>query len=223
METIFHGSPSIIQRPVFGMGNPKNDYGLGFYCTRVPELAKEWACPSPSDGYANKYQIDTEKLDILNLSDGYGVLCWLAILLENRTFDINTPVMREAKQFLLERFLPDYQNRDIIIGYRADDSYFSFAKAFLSNTISLDAVGKAMRLGLLGEQICIKSQKAFDKLEYLGYDIADGSDYYRKRMIRDEQARNDFRSMSEESNLRESIFMVDIMRQNWKAPNDIIR
>ena len=37
---IYHGSAKIIEKPVFGMGNPNNDYGLGFYCTESEELAK---------------------------------------------------------------------------------------------------------------------------------------------------------------------------------------
>ena len=28
--TIFHGSGQVIERPTFGLGNPHNDYGLGF-------------------------------------------------------------------------------------------------------------------------------------------------------------------------------------------------
>lgn len=43
---IYHGSPEIIEKPVFGKGKPYNDYGMGFYCTEHLELAKEWACPS---------------------------------------------------------------------------------------------------------------------------------------------------------------------------------
>ena len=39
---LYHGSQRIIKTPVFGEGNPRNDYGLGFYCTESPELAKEW-------------------------------------------------------------------------------------------------------------------------------------------------------------------------------------
>lgn len=221
--TLYHGSLNIIEHPVFGAGNPKNDYGIGFYCTKEIELAKEWACPSPADGFANSYLIDTEGLDILNLSEGHGVLSWLAVLLENRTFDINTPVMRDARRFLLERFLPDYENRDIIIGYRADDSYFSFAKAFLNNTISLEAVAKAMKLGLLGEQICIKSQKAFEKIQYQNSEIADGALYYNKRMQRDGKAREDFRLMQEGTSARDSLFVIDIMRQDWRKEDDIIR
>ena len=52
---LYHGSPKVIEQPRFGFGNPKNDYGLGFYCTESPELAKEWACSVETDGYANKY------------------------------------------------------------------------------------------------------------------------------------------------------------------------
>ena len=41
---IFHGSEEIIKNPQFGFGNPRNDYGLGFYCTESVDLAKEGAC-----------------------------------------------------------------------------------------------------------------------------------------------------------------------------------
>ena len=41
----------------------------------------------------------------------------------------------------------------MIIGYRADDSYFSFANAFLNNTLSLEQLKEAMYLGKLGEQV----------------------------------------------------------------------
>ena len=39
--TIYHGSTQVIETPMFGAGNPRNDYGLGFYCTENIELAKE--------------------------------------------------------------------------------------------------------------------------------------------------------------------------------------
>lgn len=41
---LYHGSEKIVETPQFGAGNPRNDYGLGFYCTQNLELAKEWAC-----------------------------------------------------------------------------------------------------------------------------------------------------------------------------------
>ena len=48
---------------------------------------------------------------------------------------------------------------DVIIGYRADDSYFSFAKDFINNTISVEQLAEAMRLGELGIQIVLKSER----------------------------------------------------------------
>lgn len=59
-----------------------------------------------------------------------------------------------------------YENYDVIIGYRADDSYFSFASAFLNNTISLAQLERAMFLGKLGEQVVLKSERAFSQLHF---------------------------------------------------------
>ena len=65
---IYHGSVSIVEKPLFGAGKLYNDYGRGFYCTEYAELAKEWACSSDSDGYANHYLLDTKGLTVLNLN-----------------------------------------------------------------------------------------------------------------------------------------------------------
>lgn len=73
--TLYHGSQKIIRTPVFGEGNPRNDYGLGFYCTESLELAKEWACTEESSGYANAYHFDMTDLSVLNLSgEEYNIL-----------------------------------------------------------------------------------------------------------------------------------------------------
>ena len=52
------------------------------------------------------------------------MLHWLTILLENREFDASTPLAAEAKDYLLQNFHLNYKTADVIIGYRADDSYF---------------------------------------------------------------------------------------------------
>ena len=64
--TVYHGSPKMIEKPVFGAGNPQNDYGLGFYCTESLELAKEWACSVETDGFANQYTLDLKDLSVLS-------------------------------------------------------------------------------------------------------------------------------------------------------------
>ncbi len=215
---IFHGSEHIIEKPEYGKGRVHNDYGQGFYCTEHLELAKEWACTSEHGGYANKYTIDMRGLDVLDLnSDRYNILNWLAILLDNRRFDADTEIAYNAREYLLEYFLPDYKNADIITGYRADDSYFTFARDFIENGLSIRQLGKAMHLGDLGIQIMVRSKKAFERLNYEGYEIAEKEEYYRRRKMRDDKARAAYRSeRTAGTELTEEIYLMDIIRQGWR-------
>ena len=214
--TLFHGSTKVIEKPVLGLGNPKNDYGLGFYCTENLELAKEWASTERSDGFANSYEIGFNGLDILYLNKTpYHILNWLSILLQNRTFVISQGLPSEAKAYLLDNFLPEYEHYDLIIGYCADDSYFSFANAFLNNTISLEQLRKAMFLGKLGEQVVLKSEEAFSRLVLKESIPVDSSLYYPKRQARDRQAREDFQNEKAVVSPADAIYMIDILRQKW--------
>ena len=213
---LYHGSTKVIEQPVLGLGNPKNDYGLGFYCTENLELAKEWASTERSDGFANQYEIDFEGLNILHLNkEPYHILNWLSILLQNRTFVLSQGLPAEAKAYLLDNFLPNYESYDLIIGYRADDSYFSFANAFLNNTISLEQLRKAMFLGKFGEQVVLKSAEAFSRLTFKESIPVDSSQYYPKRQARDRLAREDFQNEKLSASPVDAIYMIDILRQKW--------
>ena len=214
--TLYHGSTKVIEKPALGFGNPKNDYGLGFYCTENLELAKEWASTERGDGFANSYEIDLDGLNTLHLNKRpYHILNWLSVLLKNRTFVLSQGLPAEAKAYLLENFLPDYESYDLIIGYRADDSYFSFANAFLNNTISLEQLRKAMFLGKLGEQVVLKSEKAFSRLSFRGSIPVDSSQYYPRRQARDRQAREDFQNEKLMASPVDAVYMIDILRQQW--------
>ena len=132
--TLYHGSTDIIEAPVFGKGKTYNDYGQGFYCTENIELAREWACLEGIDGYVNRYTINLDNISVPNLRNSeYSILHWLTILTENRKLRISTPAMRRGVEWLQNHFHIDTISYDVIIGYRADDSYFSFARAFLTN------------------------------------------------------------------------------------------
>ena len=216
--TLFHGSTKIIESPGFGKGNSRNDYGLGFYCTMEVELAKEWACSTRIGGFANIYSLDVSNLSVLNLdAPEYGILNWLAILVKNRVFSADAPIISEGKVYLTSHFLPEVDGFDAIKGYRADDSYFTFAMDFLSNTISLGQLNRAMRLGFLGEQFVLKSRKAFEMLRFIRSEPADGEIYFIKRRDRDNEAREQYllreRKMPRQ---RDDIFMLDILREEIK-------
>ena len=216
--TLYHGSKKIIERPSFGMGNSRNDYGLGFYCTKEIELAKEWACSTKSGGFANTYSLPMYDFKVLHLDDpAYGILDWLAVLVNNRVFSMDVPIMVESKEYLMTHFLPDISGYDAIEGYRADDSYFTFASDFLSNTISLRQLNRAMRLGSLGEQFVLKSQRAFDALRFVRSEYADGDIYFTKRMDRDKQVRSQYLKQERRSaSQRDELFMLDILREEMK-------
>lgn len=218
MKTIYHGSKDIIKMPVFGKGKTYNDYGLGFYCTENLELAKEWGVELNRNGYANIYEIDESKLSVLDLnSDNYCILHWLAVLIENREFDIPSPLALEAKEYILNNFSFDYKEYDVIIGYRADDSYFSFAQDFLNGTISYRQLNNAMHLGNLGQQFVLKSKKAFDEIKYIGNEIALCDDWYSKKENRDKSARRDYFDTEKNRRQRGDIYITQIMDEEMKS------
>ena len=223
---LYHGSPKAIETPLYGYGSKENDYGLGFYCTQSNDLAKEWACPTVQSGFSNKYELDMDGLRVLHLnSDGYHILNWIAILLQNRIFAKRSPVARQANSYILNEFLPDISGYDVVIGYRADDSYFSYAKDFLNNTISVNQLSQAMKLGDLGEQVVLKSEKAFQQIHFQGYEIADGSIYNPRRMARETRARTAYLSNhgADFSMISNEIYVLDIIREGMKNDDPRLR
>jgi hypothetical protein len=222
--TVYHGSQQVIKTPVFGEGNPRNDYGMGFYCTQDIELAKEWACTEEIGGYANQYEVDMSGLSVMHLSGpDYNILNWLALLLDNRTFRISNDVAAEGKAYLSDKFLPDVGKYDVIVGYRANDSYFSFAGAFLNNTLSLSQLENAMFLGRLGEQTVLKSREAFERIRFVRFDVADREIYYPKRNARDREARSSYRKERGLLRASDAVYLVDILRGRWENDDSRIR
>ena len=216
--TIYHGSEHVIQRPALQVGKKHNDYGQGFYCTEDVELAKEWACKNEKDGFVNVYELDVSNLEVLNLNgEGYTILNWIAILLQNRVFSLDTALSIRAREYIIEKFSIDIEKYDVIIGYRADDSYFSFAEAFVSNALPLTSLNKALHLGRLGEQVALVSERALNELEYIESVAVECSVYYPIFFSRDYNARKTYRDeVARKENVLEDIFVLDIIRQEMK-------
>ena len=220
-KELFHGSKVIVEKPIYGFGNRHNDYGLGFYCTEEIELAKEWAIDSFSNGFVNKYEIDVSNLKILDLCDAkYNTLHWLTILIENRIFASTTPLMEEAKEYLLSNYSIPYHDFDLIIGYRADDSYFSFAKDFLNGSISYEQLSRAMRLGKLGKQVVLVSEESFKAIKYIGYVEVDKDIYYEKKVNRDKKARKEYLNVRKNKRQKGDLFINQIIDEEIKESDE---
>lgn len=209
---LYHGSNIIIKEPKYKGSKPYNDYGYGFYCTKEYELASEWAAKKDEKtAYVNTYNLDLTNLKVLDLSK-YDILNWLAILLENRKFAITSEISKSAKEFVHNNYYIDISNYDVIIGYRADDSYFSFAEDFLNNTISLEKLERAMKLGELGIQYVLISKKSIDKIKFLEAKLIDVNFYHTKYYCRDAKARKDYSEMKN-NNILEGTYILDLMRR----------
>lgn len=195
---LYHGSEKIVQKPLYNYGKSDNDYGRGFYCTKDVELAKEWACQKDKDGFVNSYSLDTSGLNTLYLnSKKYSVLHWLSILVQNR--EVDDLENREAVEFLKKNYSIDTSKFDLIVGYRADDSYFTFARDFINDAITIQSLTKAMRLGKLGLQVMVKSEEAFNRLQFLGYESVSKSLYYSKYKERDGNTRSSYKELRKQS------------------------
>ena len=167
-ETLYHGSDTIVKKPMYGVGKSDNDYGSGFYTTKIIEKAREWALVNGANGaFCNIYEIEMAGLSVLNL-DEYGVLAWVAEVVSHR--GANSSITEEVSARLIEKYKLDTSSADIIIGYRADDSYMTVIEAFLKNELTVDEVDRLFRKGDLGQQVFIKSPKAFDSPVFVGYE-----------------------------------------------------
>lgn len=213
--TLYHGSPRKVKHPTFGVGNPNNDYGLGFYATELQELAFEWACPRDDDGWANEYRLDLHGLRLLDIgTDGLTVLNWMAVLLEHRKLSVGPGIAGEARNFLIERYSVDLAEADLVYGYRADDSYFSIARSFLNNRIPVEVLEQSLFLGGLGYQTVIRSAQAFDQLTWINAEKAHGSIWNPRRIARDAEARATALQLERESAAkRTGTYVLDLMRE----------
>ncbi len=215
---LLHGSAHVIEKPKLHLGKKNNDYGQGFYCTRELPMAMEWACKQNTDGFVNRYSLEQDTLKVLNLLDGnYNILHWMALLLKNRTFRLSNEIAIDARAYLIENFSVDLSDYDMVIGYRADDSYFSFAESFVQNGLPLRTLNQALRLGKLGEQTVLISEKAFEHLKFEGIEFADKTTYYPKFIRRDSDARETYRKEIRKSiSYKEDLFILDIIREEMK-------
>lgn len=216
---LYHGTGHPIEKPVLDGGKVTNDYGMGFYCTEHYELACEWAAKIKGrPAVVNKYELQGAGLKVLDLSSSkYNILNWMTLLLKNRTFTLTSPISVEAKKYLLENFDVNVDGFDVIKGYRADDSYFSFAEDFLNNTISVQKLAKAMKLGKLGIQIVLISEKAFDQLHFIESQDIDNLKYFSAYDKRDKKARAKY--VEERATIQThegELYMIDILRGGIK-------
>ena len=168
---IYHGSKVIIDHPLVKGSNNSNDYGPAFYLTKDLSAAKSWACRNNSVGLVNEYEINSHsfaKLKILDLTDKnkFSVLNWMAILMHFRELDSSFIKNNQLTLEWLQKYYINVDDYDVIVGFRADDSYFRFPLRFISNDLSFDDLEDVFLSGQLGIQYAFVSERSIKLLNF---------------------------------------------------------
>jgi hypothetical protein len=188
-KKIYHGGDRIIRNPAFGTGWPYNDFGLGFYCTESRQYAAEWAAGPGRNGFVSAYSIESDGLRIINLcSSQYNPLHWLSLLFSYREFDLSSDTAYRAREYINKYFSVDHQACDCIIGYRADNRCFMFAQDFLDAKLSYMSFRNAVTGDDSNRQFVLKSNRAFDRIIFTGYEPVLNEEYFPVRRSREIKA-----------------------------------
>lgn len=163
--TLYHGSNIVIDKVIYGAGKNDNDYGKGFYTTQDKKRAEEWAGLQRGDSVCNEYELNTEGLKVCNLDD-FGPLVWIATVMRGRGLhDLNIDKVVASR--FCDKYAIDISKYDIIIGYRADDSFFRIVEAFANRVLTVTDVVNCFYKAKLGIQVCLKTRRAFSKLKFI--------------------------------------------------------
>ena len=129
----------------------------------------------------------------------------------------NSEIAIDAREYIIEHYSVNISDYDVVVGYRADDSYFQYAESFVSNGLPLRSLNKALKLGKLGEQTVLVSQKAFDQIKFIDAAPVSKDEYYPKFIDRDSSARKAFKQEIKKSKVyRDDIFVLDILREEMQ-------
>ena len=180
MITLFHGSDKNIEKPLYGFGRSDCDYGSGFYLCDDKDLAAIWAEQYKDGGFINSYRLDLSNLRVLYLNHATkeDALAWIATLCVHRVDAYTRSTQGAVIDELAKRYGPDLSQYDLVIGYRADDSYYQYTAGFLNGSFPLELLLEAMKAGSLGLQYVLKSQKAFREIRYIGAERVMASSRY---------------------------------------------
>ena len=214
---VYHGSDHIIETPVYHgskrtvLSETEYDYEEGGEFNFVENMPDEhyyggyyFAAPTADGWDADEAGTDSGRMFVPQAGKTYYVKAL-------------------PKDYLQANFLVDLSQFDIVIGYRADDSYFSFAQDFVSGVISLNKLSEAMRLGKLGEQIVLKSRESFSHIRFLGAEPAIAETYYEKKSMRDREARRAYRQTKRAADAINELYILDIMREGIKNGDPRLR
>lgn len=207
----YYGADCLLTKPEFNKGNPSNDYGLGFYLTPDKEMARLWASKF-DDGYLIEFDVDVSKLKIMQLAtiNDEDILRWLSILITHRFSKEEREENKTNIEWLITHYPFTLGDNDVIIGYRADDSYFDYSRDFVKNELSLELLKDAMRIGKLGVQFVLMSKKSFEHIKFVKAEPVPRTNEYSDFR---NKTKAEYYELKKEDDVNNT-FIRDLMRRN---------
>ena len=149
--------------------------------------------------------IDEKKLKSNILYDGNTVYPFNKIVNEYRKLQKDGTLTK-----MTERMYNFFHNNCGDISHYNIGGY----RAYYNN--SLKQLEKALIYGNLGEQVVLRTEKAFGQLEFQEAEPVDKEIYYPKKAARDMEAREAFRKDRKIGIVDDETYVLDIMRGRWK-------
>ncbi len=154
-----------------------------------------------------------EYFNILDLtSKDYHILNWLALVLKNKHVDERNKSITKLKEYIIDEFSPDLKKVDIICAQRADNSYFTVIRRFLSSDISLHKFSELVYKNNLCIQLVFISEKSISALDFKYAQNVDFNSYYRKIVDKDLELQNRLNTKDD----NDYIFINDIYSDRWR-------
>lgn len=149
---VYHGSTTIIERPIASAGRDRLDFGKGFYVTDIKSQAETWADRmsriNEMPGIINVYELDIEKAKLRHFSYKHFEHYdndWLQYIVANRTG--NTAI----------------EKYDIIEGGVANDRVIDTVEAYIANLMTLETALRELSRHQPNNQLCICNQEVIDE------------------------------------------------------------
>ena len=198
---LYHGSQAKNVTPTYGLGATHHDFGAGFYLTDAKDLAREWAVYTPNgrDGFVHAYELNLDGLKVHDFRNS-SVLAWVAELMKHRDASDTDVYRRRAREFV-RKYAEAVEDADVIVGWRADASYFYIVKMFVRDEVGVECMPELLHLGGFGLQYVLKSSKAYSHLKIAGaVESVEYAKYHAAYEERDLAAREKMRDLIADAN-----------------------
>lgn len=153
---VYHGSTSIVERPIANAGRDRLDFGKGFYVTDIQSQAEIWAGRMSrikgQPGVVSVYELDIEEVKRSFSYKNFEHYDneWLQFIVANR-------IGNKA----VEKY-------DVIEGGVANDRVIDTVEAYIANLMTLETALKELSRHQPNNQLCISSQAVIDEcLKYV--------------------------------------------------------